>query len=123
MYASEEGRVQMTAAAFAKVRPNFIFRSHFSFLGHILTQGLLALDGELPPILVQMIKSANTDGLLDDDKDARQYQNAVKKFLHDYFQQDRELTQDDYARVSFENFTYSAKFQAVFLFAVESAGR
>lgn len=47
IYASDEGRVQMTAAAFAK--------------------GLLALDGELAPILVQMVKSANTNGLLDND--------------------------------------------------------
>ena len=28
-------------------------------------QGLLALEGELTPILVQMVKSANTNGLLD----------------------------------------------------------
>uniref|UniRef100_A0ACB8EQL5 Inositol hexakisphosphate and diphosphoinositol-pentakisphosphate kinase 2 n=1 Tax=Sphaerodactylus townsendi TaxID=933632 RepID=A0ACB8EQL5_9SAUR len=40
IYASDEGRVQMTAAAFAK--------------------GLLALEGELTPILVQMVKSANS---------------------------------------------------------------
>lgn len=31
----------------------------------------MALEGELAPILVQMVKSANTDGLLDDDKEAR----------------------------------------------------
>lgn len=37
----------MTAAAFAK--------------------GLLALEGELAPILVQMVKSANTNGLLDNE--------------------------------------------------------
>ncbi|KAK0153396.1 Inositol hexakisphosphate and diphosphoinositol-pentakisphosphate kinase 1 [Merluccius polli] len=42
IYASDEGRVQMTAAAFAK--------------------GLLALEGELTPILVQMVKSANMNG-------------------------------------------------------------
>ncbi|MEQ2188531.1 hypothetical protein GOODEAATRI_016044, partial [Goodea atripinnis] len=47
IYASDEGRVQMTAAAFAK--------------------GLLALEGELTPILVQMVKSANMNGLLDSD--------------------------------------------------------
>lgn len=52
IYASEEGRVQMTAAAFAK--------------------GLLALEGELTPILAQMVKSANTNGLLDcDDNELR----------------------------------------------------
>lgn len=80
MYASEEGRVQMTAAAFAK--------------------GLLALEGELTPILVQMVKSAHTDGLLDDDKDSRQYQSAVKKFLHEYFQQDEDFTEDDLTRLN-----------------------
>lgn len=55
IYASDEGRVQMTAAAFAK--------------------GLLALEGELTPILVQMVKSANTNGLLDNDCDASKVQN------------------------------------------------
>ena len=46
----------MTAAAFAK--------------------GLLALEGELTPILVQMVKSANTNGLLDnDDGNSSKYQN------------------------------------------------
>ncbi|CAB1339119.1 unnamed protein product [Coregonus sp. 'balchen'] len=50
IYASDEGRVQMTAAAFAK--------------------GLLALEGELTPILVQMVKSANMNGLLDNDSDS-----------------------------------------------------
>lgn len=59
IYASDEGRVQMTAAAFAK--------------------GFLALEGELPPILVQMVKSANTNGLLDNDNDCHQYQQMVKK--------------------------------------------
>ena len=47
----------MTAAAFAK--------------------GLLALEGELPPILVQMVKSANTNGLLDDESEQLgKYQNT-----------------------------------------------
>ena len=56
IYASDEGRVQMTAAAFAK--------------------GLLALEGEITPILVQMVKSANTNGLLDNESDcSSKYQN------------------------------------------------
>lgn len=55
IYASDEGRVQMTAAAFAK--------------------GLLALEGELTPILVQMVKSANTNGLLDNDCESSKVQN------------------------------------------------
>jgi len=54
IYASDEGRVQMTAAAFAK--------------------GLLALEGELTPILVQMVKSAHTNGLLDNDCESSKFQ-------------------------------------------------
>lgn len=64
IYASDEGRVQMTAAAFAK--------------------GLLALEGELTPILVQMVKSANTNGLLDNDCDSSKYQNMLV-FLVNYY--------------------------------------
>lgn len=61
IYASDEGRVQMTAAAFAK--------------------GLLALEGELTPILVQMVKSANTNGLLDNDCESSKVQNAYVFFI------------------------------------------
>ena len=35
-----------------------------------LIQGMLALEGELTPILVQMVKSANTSGLLDHEKES-----------------------------------------------------
>ncbi|VDM49096.1 unnamed protein product [Toxocara canis] len=76
IYASDEGRVQMTAAAFAK--------------------GLLALEGELTPILMQMVKSANTDGLLDDDCNARDFQSELKSYLHSALQVDREWTPEDY---------------------------
>ncbi|XP_068139709.1 inositol hexakisphosphate and diphosphoinositol-pentakisphosphate kinase isoform X12 [Drosophila tropicalis] len=75
IYASDEGRVQMTAAAFAK--------------------GLLALEGELTPILVQMVKSANTNGLLDNDCDSSKYQNLAKGRLHELMQNDREFTKED----------------------------
>ncbi|XP_017078207.1 inositol hexakisphosphate and diphosphoinositol-pentakisphosphate kinase isoform X13 [Drosophila eugracilis] len=75
IYASDEGRVQMTAAAFAK--------------------GLLALEGELTPILVQMVKSANTNGLLDNDCDSSKYQNLAKGRLHELMQNDREFTRED----------------------------
>lgn len=75
IYASDEGRVQMTAAAFAK--------------------GLLALEGELTPILVQMVKSANTNGLLDNDCDSSKYQNMAKNRLHELMQIDRDFTQLD----------------------------
>nr|XP_018903012.1 PREDICTED: inositol hexakisphosphate and diphosphoinositol-pentakisphosphate kinase 2 isoform X10 [Bemisia tabaci] len=80
IYASDEGRVQMTAAAFAK--------------------GLLALEGELTPILVQMVKSANTNGLLDNDSDASKHQNIVKARLHDLMQKDRNFTEEDKARIN-----------------------
>ncbi|XP_017119372.1 inositol hexakisphosphate and diphosphoinositol-pentakisphosphate kinase isoform X18 [Drosophila elegans] len=75
IYASDEGRVQMTAAAFAK--------------------GLLALEGELTPILVQMVKSANTNGLLDNDCDSSKYQNLAKGRLHELMQNDREFSKED----------------------------
>ncbi|XP_068983877.1 inositol hexakisphosphate and diphosphoinositol-pentakisphosphate kinase isoform X2 [Bombus flavifrons] len=80
IYASDEGRVQMTAAAFAK--------------------GLLALEGELTPILVQMVKSANTNGLLDNDCDSSKYQNMVKTRLHELLQQDREFTCEDREQIN-----------------------
>ncbi|KOC67231.1 Inositol hexakisphosphate and diphosphoinositol-pentakisphosphate kinase [Habropoda laboriosa] len=80
IYASDEGRVQMTAAAFAK--------------------GLLALEGELTPILVQMVKSANTNGLLDNDCDSSKYQNMVKTRLHELLQQDTEFTREDREQIN-----------------------
>ncbi|KAJ6669768.1 hypothetical protein lerEdw1_000317 [Lerista edwardsae] len=77
IYASDEGRVQMTAAAFAK--------------------GLLALEGELTPILVQMVKSANMNGLLDSDSDSlSSCQQRVKARLHEILQKDRDFTSEDY---------------------------
>ncbi|XP_053176017.1 inositol hexakisphosphate and diphosphoinositol-pentakisphosphate kinase 1 isoform X1 [Scomber japonicus] len=81
IYASDEGRVQMTAAAFAK--------------------GLLALEGELTPILVQMVKSANMNGLLDSDSDSlTDCQQKVKARLHDIMQKDQEFTQEDYQKLA-----------------------
>ncbi|XP_069031213.1 inositol hexakisphosphate and diphosphoinositol-pentakisphosphate kinase 2 isoform X6 [Embiotoca jacksoni] len=81
IYASDEGRVQMTAAAFAK--------------------GLLALEGELTPILVQMVKSANMNGLLDNDSDSlSSCQHRVKARLHEILQKDREFTDEDYDRLA-----------------------
>uniref|UniRef100_A0A8C6P7K4 Inositol hexakisphosphate and diphosphoinositol-pentakisphosphate kinase n=1 Tax=Nothobranchius furzeri TaxID=105023 RepID=A0A8C6P7K4_NOTFU len=81
IYASDEGRVQMTAAAFAK--------------------GLLALEGELTPILVQMVKSANMNGLLDSDSDSlSSCQHRVKARLHEILQRDRVFTEEDYDRLA-----------------------
>eukprot|EP00062_Callorhinchus_milii_P002560 gi/632938854/ref/XP_007906665.1/ PREDICTED: inositol hexakisphosphate and diphosphoinositol-pentakisphosphate kinase 1 isoform X7 [Callorhinchus milii] len=81
IYASDEGRVQMTAAAFAK--------------------GLLALEGELTPILVQMVKSANMNGLLDSNSDSlSSCQHRVKARLHEIMQKDQEFTEEDYAKLA-----------------------
>ncbi|XP_053721402.1 inositol hexakisphosphate and diphosphoinositol-pentakisphosphate kinase 2 isoform X13 [Synchiropus splendidus] len=81
IYASDEGRVQMTAAAFAK--------------------GLLALEGELTPILVQMVKSANMNGLLDSDSDSLSgCQHRVKARLHEILQKDRDFADEDYDRLA-----------------------
>ncbi|XP_078804571.1 inositol hexakisphosphate and diphosphoinositol-pentakisphosphate kinase 2 isoform X32 [Oryzias latipes] len=81
IYASDEGRVQMTAAAFAK--------------------GLLALEGELTPILVQMVKSANMNGLLDSDSDSlTDCQQKVKARLHEIMQKDQEFMQEDYHKLA-----------------------
>ncbi|XP_073480676.1 inositol hexakisphosphate and diphosphoinositol-pentakisphosphate kinase 2 [Aquarana catesbeiana] len=81
IYASDEGRVQMTAAAFAK--------------------GLLALEGELTPILVQMVKSANMNGLLDSDSDSlSSCQHRVKARLHEILQRDRDFSTEDYEKLT-----------------------
>ena len=71
----------MTAAAFAK--------------------GLLALEGELTPILVQMVKSANTNGLLDNEcEGSSKYQNMVKVKLHEMLQSDKDFTHEDEERLN-----------------------
>ncbi|XP_059559335.1 inositol hexakisphosphate and diphosphoinositol-pentakisphosphate kinase 1 isoform X21 [Myotis daubentonii] len=81
IYASDEGRVQMTAAAFAK--------------------GLLALEGELTPILVQMVKSANMNGLLDSDGDSlSSCQHRVKAQLHHILQRDAPFGPEDYDQLA-----------------------
>ncbi|XP_030856184.1 inositol hexakisphosphate and diphosphoinositol-pentakisphosphate kinase 2 isoform X3 [Strongylocentrotus purpuratus] len=76
IYASDEGRVQMTAAAF--------------------TKGMLALEGELTPILVQMVKSANTSGLLDHEKESVTIQGRVKERLCQSFSRDRTFGPRDF---------------------------
>lgn len=76
IYASDEGRVQMTAAAF--------------------TKGFLALEGELPPILVQMVKSANTNGLLDNDNDCWLNQKIVKQRIKEIMLKDADFNEEDY---------------------------
>lgn len=79
IYASDEGRVQTTAAAFAK--------------------GLLALDGELAPILVQMVKSANTNGLLDNESMSAKLQDEVKLKLKNYLTEDKTLSDEEKEKI------------------------
>lgn len=63
-------------------------------------QGLLALEGELTPILVQMVKSANMNGLLDSDGDSlSSCQHRVKARLHHILQQDTPFGPEDYDQV------------------------
>ncbi len=64
-------------------------------------QGLLALEGELTPILVQMVKSANMNGLLDNDIESLSgCQQRVKARLHEIMQKDEIFTEEDFDRVN-----------------------
>ncbi len=63
-------------------------------------QGLLALEGELTPILVQMVKSANMNGMLDSDSDSlTDCQQRVKARLHEIMQKNKEFNEEDYSKV------------------------
>ncbi|MED6243928.1 Inositol hexakisphosphate and diphosphoinositol-pentakisphosphate kinase 2 [Ataeniobius toweri] len=64
-----------------------------------ISAGLLALEGELTPILVQMVKSANMNGLLDSDS-LTDCQQKVKARLHEIMQKDQQFTQDDYHKLA-----------------------
>lgn len=67
----------------------------------LLLQGLLALEGELTPILVQMVKSANMNGLLDSDSDSlSSCQHRVKARLHEIMQKDTMFGDEDYEKVT-----------------------
>jgi hypothetical protein len=61
IYSSDEGRVQMTAAAF--------------------TKGLLDLEGELTPILASLVRAFNTNAMLDDTLTARDMMEDIKRRL------------------------------------------
>ncbi|KAI6232981.1 Inositol hexakisphosphate and diphosphoinositol-pentakisphosphate kinase [Aphelenchoides fujianensis] len=66
-------------------------------------KGLLALEGELTPILSQMVKSGNTDTLLNNDYEARKFQNELKTYLHSILQVDRDFTPEDYQSLNPSN--------------------
>ncbi|XP_057315055.1 inositol hexakisphosphate and diphosphoinositol-pentakisphosphate kinase 2-like isoform X2 [Hydractinia symbiolongicarpus] len=76
IYASDEGRVQMTAAAFAK--------------------GLLALEGELTPVLVSLVNSdKHVTGMLDTPVDVSGTMQRVKCRLHDHLHSTSDFTPQD----------------------------
>jgi len=80
IYASDEGRVQMTAAAFAK--------------------GLLQLEGELPPILASLVRSdKHVTGMLDTTADVTLKMLRVKSELHDILHIERDFTKEDRKRL------------------------
>lgn len=61
----------------------------------------MALEGELTPILVQMVKSANMNGLLDNDLDSLSgCQQRVKARLHEIMQKDEDFTEEDFDKVN-----------------------
>lgn len=59
----------------------------------------MALDGELAPILVQMVKSANTNGLLDNDSMSAKWQNEAKTKLREYLKEDKEFELSDKEKI------------------------
>ncbi|XP_062522518.1 inositol hexakisphosphate and diphosphoinositol-pentakisphosphate kinase 2-like isoform X2 [Corticium candelabrum] len=71
IYAADEGRVQTTAAAFAK--------------------GLLALEGQLTPILVSLVNCDKTNNMLDSSTYAVNIMDGVKARLHDMLREDKEF--------------------------------
>ncbi|KAA0169248.1 hypothetical protein FNF28_02202 [Cafeteria roenbergensis] len=75
IYSSDEGRVQMTAAAF--------------------TRSFLALDGELTPILAALVRNANTQALLDDSGGARPAMDHMKELLREGLLAETETEESD----------------------------
>ena len=62
----------------------------------ICNLGLMELEGELTPILAQMVKSADTNGLLDNAADVAAQQDAVKAQIHKRFEKDGDFSQEDF---------------------------
>ena len=57
---------------------------------------MLELEGELTPILAQMVKSADTNGLLDNAADVAMQQDSVKSEIHKRLEVDEEFGTEDY---------------------------
>jgi len=74
IYSSDEGRVQMTAAAFSK--------------------GFLDLEGELPPILVGLVRKDGINALLDETESAERDLQSAKDKLYPLLNANQELTDE-----------------------------
>eukprot|EP00658_Telonema_sp_P-2_P052679 TRINITY_DN4091_c0_g2_i1.p1 TRINITY_DN4091_c0_g2~~TRINITY_DN4091_c0_g2_i1.p1 ORF type:complete len:837 (-),score=221.40 TRINITY_DN4091_c0_g2_i1:55-2565(-) len=74
IYSSDEGRVQMTAAAFAK--------------------GFLDLEGELPPILVGLVRKDGINALLDETEPAERDLESTKARLYPLVNSDKDVDAD-----------------------------
>ncbi|CAG2231618.1 PPIP5K [Mytilus edulis] len=61
--------------------------------------GMLAFEGELTPILVQMVKSANTNGLLDKEGESK-HQHIVKSRLTQILNEDKDFTEDEIQKLA-----------------------
>ncbi|XP_057307651.1 inositol hexakisphosphate and diphosphoinositol-pentakisphosphate kinase 2-like isoform X2 [Hydractinia symbiolongicarpus] len=81
IYASDEGRVQMTAAAFAK--------------------GLLALEGELTPVLVSLVNSDKyVTNMLDSPNDVSGTLIRVKSRLHNHLHSTTDFIEEDFQKLA-----------------------
>ena len=58
---------------------------------------MLELEGQLTPIMAQMVKSADTNGLLDNAADVASQQDAVKAKIHERLEKDEEFGPEDFA--------------------------
>uniref|UniRef100_A0A3B3BCD9 Inositol hexakisphosphate and diphosphoinositol-pentakisphosphate kinase n=1 Tax=Oryzias melastigma TaxID=30732 RepID=A0A3B3BCD9_ORYME len=96
MYPGGQGTIRVVFVTIV-----WCFHGNFRGIVVLSVQGLLALEGELTPILVQMVKSANMNGLLDSDSDSlTDCQQKVKARLHEIMQKDQEFVQEDYHKLA-----------------------
>ena len=86
IYSSDEGRVQMTAAAFAK--------------------GFLDFEGELPPILVGLVRRDGINSLLDETVPAERDLESTKDKLYPLINSRQDLDSDAYEQLNPDHFKF-----------------
>ncbi|KII62104.1 Inositol hexakisphosphate and diphosphoinositol-pentakisphosphate kinase 2 [Thelohanellus kitauei] len=87
VFASDEGRVQLTAAAFAR--------------------GMLSLESQLAPILVHLVKcDKQTTEMLDSSNQVEFKLHEVKKSLHDKLSVNRHIDEKMISEITSQNQTY-----------------